>query len=134
MGFNKRFIKKEIILNNIDNPSYIEGLVKGDALIMDTWSKNFFDNFDLKWKIYNSLREKLNNDFIYSSNKLEHDDYPKLKKLSNVLINLKTNPSWVDIILAGELLKQKNDEIPNIGKFKSLVNYYIKLIESQYDN
>lgn len=140
MGFNKRYIRKEMILDNIDNLSYISGLVKADALIMDTWSRNFFDNFNFKWKSYNELRENLNEDVkFYSFHKptLEHENYPKLKNLSNVLVNLKTDPSWTDILLAGELLDKMitdNIEIPPgiSGRFDPLVKWHIELIEKQY--
>ena len=143
MGFNKRYIRKEMILDNIDNISYISKLVKADALIMDSWSVKFFDNFDFKYETYNKLREELYDDVqFYSFHKptLEHKNYNKLKKLSNVLINLKTNPSWSDILLTSDILKEMDMEFAEkqnppqeiAGKFSKLVPYFIKVIEEYY--
>ena len=45
MGFHKRYIKKEMILENVDNIPYVTRLVKADALIIDSWSDKFYKNF-----------------------------------------------------------------------------------------
>lgn len=45
MGFNKRYITKEKILNNL---SSLNMLFKSDALILDTWSSNFHKEINLK--------------------------------------------------------------------------------------
>jgi hypothetical protein len=143
MGFNKRFVKKEMILGNVDNIPYVCRLVNADALIIDAWSDKFFKNFDFKWEKYQELREKLNTDVQFWSmhdKTLEHENYPKLKSLSNVLLNLKTNPSWTDILLVSDILKdidmvfleKLNPPKEIAGKFKELVPYHIKLIEDYY--
>lgn len=137
MGFHKRYIRKEMILENVSNIPYVSRLVKADALIMDTWSDNFFKNFDFKWKTYNEMREKLNDDTKFDShsmNKVKHENFNKLKNLSNILLNLKTNPSWVDIDLVGEILSLTNKDISEeiSGRFDELVKYHIKLIEESY--
>jgi hypothetical protein len=143
MGFHKRFINKDMILRNVDDISYISSLVSADALIMDNWSRNFFNNFNLKWKEYNSLRDKLNEDvqfYSFHEPTLEHDNYSKLKNLSNVLVNLKIDPSWTDILLTHDILKEMDvkftEKTPDniIGKFDKLVPYHIELIERYYDN
>jgi hypothetical protein len=134
MGFNKRFVKKEIIINNINNIDYISNLVNADALVIDDWSDTFFKNFDFNYNDYNDLRKNIISDTeIYSDNKriLEHNSFIKLKKLSNVYINLKNNPDWVDIQLANSILEESiSDEIS--GKFDLLVNFFIEKIDNKY--
>ena len=134
MGFNKRFVKKEMIVNNINNLNYISNLVNTDALVIDDWSDKFYKNFDFNYKNYNDLRKNIISDTeIYSDNKriLEHNSFIKLKNLSNIYINLKTNPNWVDIQLANSILEESiSDEIS--GKFDLLVNFFIEKIDNKY--
>lgn len=140
MGFNKRYIHKEMILDNPDNVSYIAGLVNADALIIDDWSDNFFKNFNFKWKNYNKIRQEIMNDTMFDSHFngiIGHRNYKHLFNLSNTILNLKTNPSWIDIQLSYDILKDKIEiNVPEeeIGKFDILVEYYIKLIEDYYGN
>ena len=145
MGFHKRYIKKEMILENVDNIPYVTRLVKADALIIDSWSDKFYKNFNFKWEKYQELREILNEDVKFwsmHSKTLEHENYPKLKNLSNVLLNLKTDPSWVDILLTTDILKEldmefvENQNPPKEinGKFTKLVPYFIKVIEEYYEH
>jgi hypothetical protein len=134
MSFNKRYIKKDIILSNIDNLKYISDLVKADALIIDNWSDKFYKNFDFEFKKYNEIRSLIISENKFDSNHremLSDENFNKLKKLSNVLINLKTNPKWIDIHLANSIIE---DTIPDdiSGKFDLLVNYFIEKINSIY--
>jgi hypothetical protein len=135
MGFNKRYIKKELILNNLDNLDYISNLVNADALIIDNWSDKFYKNFNFNFKNYNKIREKIIKDNIFNSNHREMistDNFNKLKSLSNIFINLKKNPDWLDIHLANALLEESiPDDI--IGKFDLLVNYFINKINLRYE-
>jgi hypothetical protein len=132
MGFNKRFVKKEMIVNNINNLNYISNLVNADALVIDDWSHKFYKNFDFNYKNYNDLRKNIISDTeIYSDNKriLEHNSFIKLKNLSNIYINLKTNPNWVDIQLANSILEEIiPDDIS--GKFDLLVDFFIERINN----
>jgi hypothetical protein len=132
MGFNKRFIKKEMIIRNINDLSYISKLVNADALIIDDWSDKFYKNFDFDYKNYNQLRKDIISDTeIFSDNKviLDHSNFTKLKKLSNVYVNLKTNPSWVDIQLANSILEEViPDDVS--GKFDLLVDFFIEKIDN----
>jgi hypothetical protein len=134
MGFNKRFVKKEMIINNINNLNYISNLVNADALVIDDWSDKFYKNFDFNYKNYNDLRKNIISDTeIYSDNKriIEHNSFIKLKNLSNIYINLKTNPNWVDIQLANSILEENiPDDIS--GKFDLLVNFFIEKIDNKY--
>ena len=139
MGFNKRYIRKEMILNNSDNVSYIAGLVNADALIMDEWSDKFFKNFNFKWKTYNKIREEIMDATRFDSHHngiTGHRNYKHLFNLSNTLLNLKTNPDWIDIQLSYDILKEKI-EMPLVpaecvDKFDKLIEYHIKLIEDYY--
>ena len=143
MGFNKRYIRKEMILENVSNINFICKLVNADALIIDTWSSNFYDNFNFKCVKYNKIREVIKKDIIFNShhnNVLNHENYKELFNLSNVLLNLKTDPSWVDVLLTGDILNEidtdfmKKKDTPKeiTGRFDELVIYHIKLIEEYY--
>jgi hypothetical protein len=134
MGFNKRFIKKDMIENNINDLSYISNLVNSDSLIIDDWSDKFYKNFDFNYNLYNKLRNDIISDTeIFSDSKkmLYHGNFTNLKKLSNIYINLKTNPSWVDIQLANSILEVV---IPDdmSGKFDLLVDFFIKKIDNNF--
>ena len=135
MSFNKRFIKKDIILSNINNLKYISNLVKADALIIDNWSDKFYKNFDFEFKKYNEIRSLIISENKFDSNHremLSDENFNKLKKLSNILINLKTNPDWIDIHLANSIIE---DTIPDdiSGKFELLVDYFIDKINFKYE-
>jgi hypothetical protein len=57
MGFNKRFITKEVIEMTEDN--YIDNLFNSDALIFgDDWSHKFYKMF-IEKKPINEIKEKL---------------------------------------------------------------------------
>ncbi len=45
MGFNKRYITKSKILNNLDN---LTMLFKSDALILDEWSSKFHKEINIE--------------------------------------------------------------------------------------
>lgn len=147
MGFNKRYIRKEMILDNSENVSYIAGLVNTDALIVDDWSDKFFKNFNFKWKTYNKIREEIMEATRFDSHPngiTGHRNYKHLFNLSNTLLNLKTNPGWIDIQLSYDILIELGYDFSIIensmngvpfeiaGKFDPLVEYHIKLIEDYY--
>ena len=136
-----------MILKNVDNVSYIAGLVNADALIMDDWSDNFFKNFNFKWETYNKIREEIMDATMFDSHHngiTGHKNYKLLFNLSNTLLNLKTNPSWIDIVLTYDILVEQGYDFSVIensmngvpfdiaGKFDPLVEYHIKLIEDYY--
>ena len=136
MGFNKRYVNKSMILDNMNNISYIKNLVNADALILDSWSKKFFDNFNFKSN-YQKIRRELNEDTKLSSNLEDtknHNNFNKLKSMSNILINLKTNPQWVDVILVQEILDIKDIDVDRRGRFDLLVQDSIERINSIYIN
>lgn len=113
MSFTKKFIKRDNILNNINDISKIKKMVNADSLILDKWSNNFFENFDFNWKKYNQNREILNKNDLY--------------KLSNVYLNLKTNPILLDIELTSSIL-----EVSINGDLNEMIIESINLIEEYY--
>lgn len=92
MGFHKRFITKYSVLEHIND---IDSLFDADALIMDNWSRKFSDDLNLEER---KLREKIKEDQMFLSGCPDkHEDYSKLNSLSEALIGLMTNPTWLDI-------------------------------------
>ena len=122
MSFNKRYVRKEMILNKIDDVSYIFRLFNSDILIMDDWSNNFLKNFNYNFESFDKVRKQLIDGVDYN------DNYKKLFNLSNIFINLKTDPTLVDVKLTYDSL---NKEIPNI-ELCELIESSIKLIDDYY--
>jgi len=122
MSFNKRYVRKEMILNKIDDVSYIFRLFNSDILIMDDWSNNFLKNFNYNCESLDKVRKQLIDGGDYN------DNYKKLFNLSNIFINLKTDPTLVDVKLTYDSL---NKEIPNI-ELCELIESSIKLIDDYY--
>ncbi len=138
MGFNKRFINKEKILSNIDN---ILNLLKSDAIITtDKWSSLFLDDLS---KNQRKLRIELIEDTKYNSGieYQNHKNFYLLNSLSEALINLNTNPTWMDIHIVSiatkfniEESKRGNfKEIINIAK-DSIISYYNDISKNNYTN
>jgi hypothetical protein len=131
MGFHKRFITKDLILSQKDFES-IDSLLDADALIFDTWSSNFFKRFDENYKIYQEKRNNHIEENKFASSFTNTDAFDKYH-ISNILINLKINPSWLDIHLCIESFRPI--EIPQSisGKFNLLCNFCIQLIENKLE-
>jgi hypothetical protein len=131
MGFHKRFITKDLVLSQRDFES-IDSLLNADALIFDTWSSNFFKRFDNNYKIYQEKRNNYIKENKFSSSFTNTDGFDKYY-ISNVLINLKISPSWLDIHLCIESFRPI--EIPQSisGKFDLLCNFCIQLIENKLE-
>ena len=132
MGFNKRFINRDSITSK-NNIKDILNLLKADAVICDNWSSNFFKNISEKWKDYQSIRESLIRDNVFSSaipDASEIKDMP----LSVTYFNLINNPNWIDIELC--LSNFRPIDIPNSiqGRFDELCKFCISLIENKYNN
>ena len=132
MGFHKRFISKELVLSQ-NNFEDIESLLKADALIFFTWSSNFFKRFDENYIEYQKKRQELIEKNKFASVFSNTNDFDKYH-ISNVLINLKTNPSWLDIHICIESFRPI--EIPQTisGKFDLLCKFCIQLIETKLEN
>ena len=100
MGFHKRFITKDLVLSQKSFED-IEKLLNADALIFDTWSSNFFKRFDENYQLYQDKRNNYIEENYFSSSFTNTDGFDKYY-ISNVLVNLKINPSWLDIHLCIE--------------------------------
>lgn len=128
MGFHKRFITKEGILQNINN---LEDYFNSDALIFDSWSSKFNADIDPKER---KLRNKMieNQEFLTGCpDQWRH--YNELESLAETLISLKTNPTWLDIHFTKQKLGlQFSDEIS--GMFEQQVNSCIEKIINYYEN
>lgn len=137
MGFNKRYLDKEKIMETIKSKGSIQKLTNVDALICDYWSGRFMEHYD--FKNYQKLRDKLCNDTKFSSNHqttYDHENFPKIlniKNLSNILENLvSNNDSWIEVILTFQLLG--NDDVPKSasGLFDQLKKICIDKIINHY--
>jgi hypothetical protein len=104
-----------------------------DALIMDSWSSVFQDNYDFGAS-YRMDRVKLENDTKYSSfhdSMINHEIFPKVIKLSNSLEGLLSTDSWLDILVVLELLgSEGTDDIR--GNFKALKKHCIDKIMNHF--
>lgn len=128
MGFNKRYLSKETILSNLSN---IDKLLKADALVMDMWSSYFVYDLDPKQR---DLRKVLLEDTKYDSGTqyLNHPNFHLLTSLSETMINLSTNPNFVDLHIASikTNFKAKDSER---GRLEALRDSAIKSIILYYD-
>ena len=129
MGFNKRFLSKETILNNLSN---IDSLLKTDGLVLDMWSHNFIKALDPKKR---PLRQELLEDiqFDSSGDYQNHKNFYLLSSISEAIINLSTNPSWVDIHIVWVKTGFKIEESEK-GKFDLLTKKALNSAISYYDN
>jgi hypothetical protein len=132
MGFDKRFISRDLIISK-KNIIDILNLLKADAVICDKWSSNFFENLNEKWEDYQLVRESIIKDNKFSSaipDVSEIKDMP----LSVTYFNLINNPNWMDIELC--LSNFRPIDIPNViqGRFDELCKFCISLIENKYNN
>lgn len=135
MSFNKRYISKESIMSIIKDGNNPYKLTTADSLVMDDWSSKFFDNWETNFKRYQNDRDKLYEDTKFSSNLQtgrEHQNFDKLRHLSNILFNLHNEAQWVDIQLTLEIL---GGEVPeNIcGKFEDLRKFCIGKIMKSFE-
>jgi len=129
MGFNKRFLSKETILNNLSN---IDSLLKTDGLVLDMWSHYFVKDLDAK---QTPLRQELIEDiqFDSSGDYQNHKNFYLLSSISEAIINLSTNPSWVDIHIVWVKTGFKIEESEK-GKFDLLTKKALNSAISYYDN
>ena len=128
MSFHKRYINKEILLENISN---LDKLFKADALMMDDWMTKFYQDLD---PVERQLRIKMNKELTFWSGCPDkHTDYPKLKSLAETLISLKNNPSWLDIHFTQDKLGRFKLDIDEFGVFDVLKEKSIKAIIDYYD-
>jgi hypothetical protein len=132
MGFHKRFITKDLVLSQKSFED-IERLLNADALIFDSWSSNFFKRFDEKYIEYQDKRNLIREEHKFKSS------WPDVSTLdgyylSNILINLKLNPDWIDIQLCIESFRPIDIPQTISGKFDLLCNFCIQLIENKLED
>ena len=135
MGFNKRYVKKDNILNSLNN-EYMSSYGKADALISDMWSSNFFKNYKWDYNKYEAIRNTILENTKFSSNlsDIENDSsFNKLKHLSNVLINLENNPTWIEVLLTSKILNIEVKE-EDKGQFDKLVQICKESIKNKFEN
>jgi hypothetical protein len=135
MGFNKRYVSKDNILNSLNN-EYINSFQKADALIMDNWCSNFFKHYKWNYNKYESIRKEIIDKYKLSSNlsDIQNDiNLSKLESLSNILINLENDSSWIDVILTIRLLDIKLEE-GDKGQFDKLVQICKESIKNKFEN
>lgn len=128
MGFHKRYIKKQNILDNI---SKLDILLNSDILIMDDWSNRFTKDINLSER---KIREKIKEEQKYLSGCPDkHPDYPQLNSLSEALIGLMTNPTWLDIHFTKTKLGLQFS-FEDLGLFETQKNKCIESIIEYYGN
>ena len=133
MGFNKRYITKDIILDAMRNGN-VPKFTQADDLVLDNWSSMFFRDY-VSHDSYQEDRKKIEDDTMFSSNhnsKIEHENYKKLKSLPNILENLIGDPSWTDILLTFEILGKDGITELMIGKFDKLKELATNKIINHY--
>lgn len=131
MSFNKRYVTKEQLLDRIkEGRDSLDSYLSADALILDSVSSKFVDDLSNKNE---KTRERLCKLYTISSgDEWRNDpDYLKLNSLADCLIYLYTDPSWIDISVALELM---NIEIPESirGQFTKIKEFVIDKIELKY--
>lgn len=108
MGFDKKYITKDRVISSIRSNS-LKSLFKGDALLMDNWSRKFYDHYDFTGE-FQKMRDELTKEIGFSSfirDTLDHKNFSKLitvRNLSNILENLIKYPNWIEILLTFEIL------------------------------
>jgi hypothetical protein len=135
MGFNKRYVNKDNILNSLNN-EYIASFQKADSIVMDNWCSNFFKHYKWNYNKYESIRKEIIDKYKLSSNlsDIESDiNLYKLESLSNILINLENDSSWIDVLLT---IKMLNIEIKEElkGQFDKLVQICKESIKNKFEN
>lgn len=135
MSFNKRYITKSTVIFELSNGRSLSRLLNADALIMDDWSSKFFKYYDNDI-VYLSDRRKLIDDTKFSSNLSDtklHENFTKLKNLSNVLENIYLDPNWVDVLITFEILGSEDIPKSSIGKYEKLRTICIDKIEKHFE-
>jgi hypothetical protein len=131
MGFHKRFVTRDLIMG-CKSFEEIEDLLNADALILDSWSSNFVERLDRNHKEYQQKRLERIEESKLSSSFPNTDTFDKLH-LSNILMNLKNDPNWLDIQLCIESFRPIDIPITIAGKFDLMCNFCLHLIETEFE-
>jgi len=141
MGFNKRHVSKQMILDNIKGDHLfgvirelkIDAVLRADALILDDWAARFYHELN---KDEREIRKELYQ--RHAGQSIHHDllvdpDFKKLTSMSEALISLLNDPKWMDIYAVRNKLKFSVEKEEN-GKFNTLKEKAIKAILEYFDN
>ena len=136
MGFNKKYITKDLIISTIKSNGSLNELFNKnvDALIMDSWSSKFRDNYNFNDQ-YNIDRKKLDDDTGFSSfhkARVEHENFAKLKNISNIYEHLITDVNWIDILLVGDIFNPLDHPSNIAGKFIGLRDFCVKRLDEYF--
>jgi hypothetical protein len=130
MGFNKRYLDRNMILKNL---SKMDSLLNSDALILDSWSSNFIGDLNPNHRKHRVI---IMDETKFSSNPhdwINHRFFPNMFSLSELLISLSTEPTWVDIQATLDILKPNIPE-ESMGKFEEIKKLCIESIINHYDS
>lgn len=125
MGFHKRIIHKETILENINN---LDVLFNAEVLVMDNWSRKFQKDLSKKDK---DLIQQLHEKNMLKS--FHTDDYKQLSSLAECLISLMVDPHWEPLLYTLDRLKVEVVEEER-GRFTLLKKKAIDAIVEFYEN
>lgn len=130
MGFNKRYVTKESLLEAIKRgrEHYENYITKPDALILDKWSSYFLEDLSKEHLV---KRKDIIERSSYSSS---YPDATLLTSLSECLIDLyDKEASWIDI---GYVISKLHLNIPENmkGKFQKLRTLAINEVIKYYDS
>lgn len=128
MGFHKRFITKQHIIENIHN---IDEYLNADAIIFDEWSSRFFEELDRDER---KLREEIKKKMFENGGCADkHYGYDKLESFSECLISLMTDPNWLDVHFVKDRLGF-DLELDEMGKFEIQRQKSIDKIIDYFEN
>ena len=125
---DKTYLTKEKILSNI---SKIDSYMNSEALVMDKWSSDYISDIRPNQR---ALRVDIIKDTSILSSGIfhNHKNFYLIGSLSEALINLISNPNWVDInivwIKTGFEIKEEEK-----GRFDLLVKRAIESVILYYD-
>jgi hypothetical protein len=127
MGFNKKYVTKKTILDNLNN---IDEVFRSDSLIMDTWASKFFGDLDKEERL---IRRDMKVLYKEGSCPSTIEGFSDLKSLSESLISLYKSPSWFDIHLVQSRLGNLRVEDQDLGKIQILKERAIEAIVDYYE-
>lgn len=126
MSFTKRILKKERIVNNLDN---ILSLLKVDCLILDDWSSKFIGDL-------NPNDRKIRSEIINSFNggcPNNHPNWKELTSISESLISISKNPNWVDIHFIQEKIGRIQLDESEMGSLEKISKKAIQACIKYFD-
>jgi len=131
MGFNKKYVDRGSILSNLERiDTFFDS---ADTIIcMDSWSSNFLSNYFPKER---DIKRRIEEKFRFDSGVSYHTDqeYKSLKSVSDCLIGLSTQPTWLEINLTIDILKLTPDPETESGKFDILKSKCLHAIIEHFD-